>query len=167
MTKPATTHAQDTNADVPSSEAAVVVTDQALVEATPTHSMFGTLPPSKPEPVLPAHFQRQFDAIVFYQRPGSKNEELGLMTRGGYWVPKKYFEATWRAACLRIEAWPWNVWLTAEFICGSSFWKPSSSTEAHSWGRCIRYFSDQRMLPIELVNGDDKNGSRKYVRKAQ
>jgi len=104
----------------------------------------------------------KFEDIAFYERGGSDKPGLGRHLRG-YWVDKKWFEIAWTTASMNFPKLDWAVPQTTETICGEACWKAHWLVDRFRLGRCVRYFSDEEMLPIQVAN-PKKKGKRKYVR---
>ena len=103
-----------------------------------------------------------FENIAFYERGGSDKPGLGQHLRG-YWVGKKWFEIAWTNASVEFSKLDWAKPQTTESLCGEACWKANGFGNRLRLGRCIRYFADEGILPIQVAN-PGKKGKRKYSR---
>ena len=104
----------------------------------------------------------KFEDIKFDERSGSAKSGPGLLLPGGYWVLKKYFEMAWTQVRANASGLDWRAQQTAESLLGETFWKPHKCGQRISLGRCVKYFVDQKMLPMRVAN-PGKKGKRKYA----
>lgn len=104
----------------------------------------------------------KFEDIAYYERSGSDKPELGRHIRG-YWVSKKYFEIAWKNASAEFLKLDWLKPQTTETLCGEAYWGVSGIGTHIKLGRCMKYFADQELLPIQVAN-PGKRGKRKFVR---
>lgn len=98
--------------------------------------------------------------INFYEREGYG---IGLHVRG-CWVGKLTFEIMWHRASISVHQVDWPELQTTESLYGKKDWRDVEFKRRLSLGRCLRFFSDHEMLPIEIAN-PTKKGKRKYRRK--
>jgi hypothetical protein len=104
-----------------------------------------------------------FNDIDFYERGGTCKPVYGLHLYG-YWVEKTFFETAWTHALEQLPRLDWKVPQTSETICISTYWQAQQIGDRLRLGRCVKYFVDQGMLPLQVAN-PGKKGKKKYSRK--
>lgn len=102
----------------------------------------------------------KFEEIDFYKREGYG---IGHHARG-CWVGKKTFEIMWERASVSVHQVDWSELQTAETLYGKNEWRDVKFGRRFTLGRCLRFFEDNDILPIETAN-KGKKGKRKYRRK--
>ena len=106
----------------------------------------------------------QFSDINFIEHGGKYGAQKGLRI-GGYWVSKDLFDLMWLRAGQTLPKLDWSKSQTAESSFGDSEkWQSHKVGARIALGRCLKFFADQDMLPIQVKN-ENKKGPRKYGRK--
>jgi len=105
----------------------------------------------------------RFENIEFVESGRFDRPGLGLFLRG-HWVTKKTVVAAWKRASTNVPGLNWQVVQTTETIYNDQNWQLLPLAFRLALGRCIRFFVDKEMLPLEEVN-PGKKGKRKYRRK--
>lgn len=101
-----------------------------------------------------------FSDIKFYERSGNKAPGLGLRLRG-YWVYKIHVELAWKLLLAANPALQWQGEHTTVTLCNDPDWQYRKAGIQHNIGRCIRFFTENGLLPLRISN-PGKGGSRKY-----
>ena len=104
-----------------------------------------------------------FGTFNFYERDKGYGRELGLKIRG-CWVTKSTFELAAKLIEANQHLLTWEKPLESRDICRHQDWDSWRFSLRHNIGRCVRYFSEEGMLPMWIVN-PDKGGPRRYMRK--
>lgn len=106
----------------------------------------------------------QFSDINFTVRSDLYGSRKGLDIRG-YWVSKDLVDLMWLRAPQVLPNLDWSKPQTVVSIFGDrEEWRSYSFGARIALGRCLKYFADHEMLPIQ-VNNPGKKGTRKYGRK--
>lgn len=101
------------------------------------------------------------EQIQFDERNGKHGKQLGIYMRGGFWVPKGDVLMAWKNAAAHYPLVDWGLKVCAATFFDYDEWKAFPFGKQLALGRCIRFFSDQEMLPIEVAN-PGKKGKRFY-----
>lgn len=102
----------------------------------------------------------KFKDIKFHNRNESGEPDFGRYLHG-YWVPKSDFERMWRAAIVELPKLDWSKLQCAETLYGTERWLAHKVGKRIALGRCLKFFADNNMLPIQVANRR-KGGKRKY-----
>lgn len=102
--------------------------------------------------------------INFTEHGGIHGKQLGVFMPGGYWVPKNEVILAWDVATAEQQGIDWAEKVCAETFMHPEIWRQFSKAMKFRLGRCIKYFCDHEMLPIEVAN-PGKKGKRFYRRK--
>lgn len=101
--------------------------------------------------------------LHFYERSNRYGTELGMRVRG-YWVQKSTFEQAAKLIEQNQHLLTWEKPLESRDICRHPDWDTWLVSLRHNIGRCVRYFSEDGMLPLWIVN-PEKGGPRRYMPK--
>ena len=106
----------------------------------------------------------KYSDIKFTEHGGRYGSSKGLRI-GGYWVTKDLVDLMWLRAPQVLPNLDWSKPQTVVTIFGDlDDWRARKPGPRIALGRCLKYFADNNMLPIRVVNAG-KGGTRKYVRK--
>ena len=106
----------------------------------------------------------QFSDINFTVRSDLYGSRKGLDIRG-YWVSKNLVDLMWLRAQQVLPTLDWSKPQTVVSIFGDfEEWKSNSFGARIALGRCLKFYVDHDMLPIQITN-KNKKGTRKYGRK--
>lgn len=105
----------------------------------------------------------KFSDIPFCESGRMDRPGLGLYLPGGYWLGKKTFEMAWKQVNKGLPAAGGTAKHTARSMCGENFWLDHTFGQQIGFGRCIKYYADQGLLPLTETN-KRKKGSRQYAR---
>ena len=102
------------------------------------------------------------NSIRFSECCASKQAGLGLEIRG-YWVQKSVFELAQKLINATFTTLTWNKPLQVKNICADPDWGSWPWGLRFKLGRCLKYFVEEGMLPLTIVN-PGKGGPRRYMR---
>ena len=104
--------------------------------------------------------QDRFDAMKFESFVGRKGSGVGKRL-GHHWVFSWQFQTTWEKVCKGISAADWTKKQTAKSLFNDpEIWSAMKHGIRHAIGRCLRYFVDNGMLPLYVIN--PKSTGTKY-----
>lgn len=104
----------------------------------------------------------KFEDIKFSEGSGKRRTGLGLLARGGYWVPKAEVELAWHAASHNCPLLDWSIKQTTQTLLVDPEWPTWRTPKRNRLGRAIRYFVDNAMLDLWVVN-PEQTGTKKYL----
>jgi len=105
----------------------------------------------------------KFTDMVFYERSGGPSGVLGYHARG-CWVPKSDWLLAWKHFQKGLPPAGYLKNVDTEIMFDDPSWKQHKVGKRIALGRCLRFFADHEILPLEESN-PDKGGKRKYIRK--
>lgn len=103
------------------------------------------------------------NSIGFTESSDPKNQGLGRKI-GRYWVSKAVFERAQKLVNDAFATLTWDKPQTVRSICFHPDWASWSWGLRINLGRSLKYFVDQGMLPLTIVN-QGKKGPRRYMHK--
>ena len=103
--------------------------------------------------------------IKFIEHGGRYGQNLGMFMPGHYWVPAPEIDLTWIFATAHLDKVDWTKKVYAETVFTKDVWCTFTKHQKHCFGRSLKYFTVQGMLPIEVAN-PNKKGKRFYKLKA-
>ena len=104
--------------------------------------------------------QERFEAIKY--GPGNRPALDHGKRLGRPWVFKWIFELTWQRICSAIGDADWSVKQSSKSLFGDQVeWGNINHGIRQAIGRCLRYFVDQGMLPLRVLN-PDATGTKYY-----
>lgn len=102
-----------------------------------------------------------FETTEFDTRHGPKGSSVGKKL-SSHWVFKSVFLASWQRICQGIETADWGKRQTAKSLYNDVTWPKMSVGLRIAIGRCLRYFVDNGMLPLYVVN-PQSTGTKFYA----
>ena len=93
-----------------------------------------------------------FKAIEFKSRSGNSGTTTGLQL-GAHFVFKWMFQVTWNHFRVTIPAAKTAKWYSCEMLFNDQAKWNSYETGTHlAMGRCLMFYCERKMLPIECAN---------------
>lgn len=93
-----------------------------------------------------------FAAIKYEKRSGPNGPMVGKYL-GRPWVFKWIFEKAWARMCAEIVTADWNKKQTTKSLYNDpDSWLDWKFGVRQAFGRCLRYFVDNKMLPLKVLN---------------
>lgn len=104
--------------------------------------------------------------INFIEHGGIHGKQLGIFMPGLYWVPKDEVLLSWEIANATLHEIDWTKKVCTETILSPEIWRQFATSMKYRLGRCLKFFSDQELLPIDVAN-PGKKGKRFYKKKGE
>lgn len=101
--------------------------------------------------------------ISFEERGSKRGTVKGIVMPSGVWVAQEILELALQNAKSRLQDIDWRKKVCSATFFDPAEWKHFRFGKQLALGRCIKFFSVNGILPIEVAN-PDKKGKRFYRR---